>query len=294
MPPPGRDLDRLYQLPLAEFTSARDDLAKHAGPDRAAIRALQKPNLPAWAVNQLYWRERRTYDALVAAAERLRAAQLAALEGRRADVPRAEAEHVGARKNALDRTRKILADAGERASAATLHALAETLDALPGPEPPGRLTKPLKPAGFDALAGLLGGGGRKATGAAVLPFTRAPESRTAAASDAAARRTARQEAAHADAQAKREARAREAEFRTLREALKSAREAARAAEAALRQGRAALAKAERDLTQVKARVSAAEARAAEWTRKVEHRAVAASAAAARRAELERRLAQRGG
>ena len=47
-------LDRLFQLPLDEFTAARNTLAKASGADGAAIRQLSKPPVAAWAVNQLY------------------------------------------------------------------------------------------------------------------------------------------------------------------------------------------------------------------------------------------------
>ena len=43
----------LYQGPLDEFTAARNALAKETGD--SAIKKLEKPNLAAWAVNQLYW-----------------------------------------------------------------------------------------------------------------------------------------------------------------------------------------------------------------------------------------------
>ena len=36
-------IDRLYQLPLDEFTAARNALAKEAGAAGAQIRTLQKP-----------------------------------------------------------------------------------------------------------------------------------------------------------------------------------------------------------------------------------------------------------
>ena len=51
-------IDRLYQLPLDEFTSARNALAKEAGPEAAAIKRLEKPNTAAWAINQLFWKDR--------------------------------------------------------------------------------------------------------------------------------------------------------------------------------------------------------------------------------------------
>jgi hypothetical protein len=61
------EIDRLYQLPLGEFTPARNALAKELGKTDARIKNLQKPNVPAWAVNQLYWRERPLYDRLIKA-----------------------------------------------------------------------------------------------------------------------------------------------------------------------------------------------------------------------------------
>src|SRR2546425_3538571 len=126
-----REIDRLYQLPLREFTGARDELAKRAEANRGAIKRLQKPNAAAWAVNQLYWRERDAYDALVTAAQRLRAAQADALKGKQPDVPRAESAHRAALKTATDRIRHLLADSGETASSAAMNAVRDTLQALP-------------------------------------------------------------------------------------------------------------------------------------------------------------------
>src|SRR5215467_583167 len=59
------EIDRLYQLPLDEFTAARNVLAKQAGGEAGRVRALGKPSVPAWIVNQLYWRDRKVWDALV-------------------------------------------------------------------------------------------------------------------------------------------------------------------------------------------------------------------------------------
>jgi hypothetical protein len=52
------DLDELYTLPIEEFTSARNALAKKltdAGDKDAAavVKKLPKPNIAAWALNQL-------------------------------------------------------------------------------------------------------------------------------------------------------------------------------------------------------------------------------------------------
>ena len=68
------DIDTLYRLSLAEFTDARNAMAKAAGAKGAAIKALEKPSAAAWAVNQLFWKQRRAYDKLIRASERVRAA----------------------------------------------------------------------------------------------------------------------------------------------------------------------------------------------------------------------------
>lgn len=149
------EIDALYRLPPGEFTAARNALAKARGAQGAAIKALEKPSLPAWAVNQLYWRERGAYDALVSAALAMREAHAQVISGRGADVTAAEAAHAAARREAADHVRRLIAAAGEKATPATLDAVAETLQALPSSaEAPGRLTRPLKPLGFSALMAL--------------------------------------------------------------------------------------------------------------------------------------------
>jgi len=148
------ELDRLFQLPLGEFTDARNALAKRLGKDGASVKSLQKPSVPAWAVNQLYWRERSTYDKLIAAADALRAEHRKHISGKAADIRDAEKSHREAVKGAADAVKQILADANEAASQATMAAVTETLEALPSDDPAGRLHRPLKPQGFEALAGL--------------------------------------------------------------------------------------------------------------------------------------------
>lgn len=153
---PEPEIDRLFQLPLDEFTPARNALAKGAGPDAPAIKRLHRPHAAAWAVNQLFWRHRRAYDRLISASERLRAAHGGMLSGQRMDLSKAEQEHREALKAAMDDIRKLMTDGGEKPTAATLTAVNETLQALPHPtETAGRLVRPLKPLGFEALSGLL-------------------------------------------------------------------------------------------------------------------------------------------
>ena len=83
-------IDQLYQLPLGQFTPARNVLAKAAGPRAAEIKGLEKPNAAAWAVNQLFWRERPIYDELIEASQQLRTAYRQQLAGESPDVRAAE------------------------------------------------------------------------------------------------------------------------------------------------------------------------------------------------------------
>lgn len=147
-------IDELYRLPLDEFTAARNALAKEAGPDGREIKSLQKPPVAAWAVNQLYWKRRKDYDALVEAATTLRAAHKAVLAGKGADLRVASQEHEEAIERALEATLEVLREAGQPATDATKHAIQTTLRALPGGDPPGRLTRVLQPGGFEMLAGV--------------------------------------------------------------------------------------------------------------------------------------------
>ena len=149
------EIDRLYQLPLSDFTAARNALAKEVGGgDAARIRTLPKPPITAWAVNQLYWRHGDVWNDLIAAADNARKAHRAVLAGRSGDVRAAGKVHEEAVERALKTTLALLASADHPATDATKHAIATTLRALPGDEPPGRLTRALQPAGFEMLSGL--------------------------------------------------------------------------------------------------------------------------------------------
>ena len=94
--------------------------------------ALEKPSVPAWAVNQLSWRDRRAYDKLIQAAERLRAAHAQTLSGKKVDLSTIELQHKAAVKVATDLVRGVLAAAGNPATPATMKAVIDTLQALPG------------------------------------------------------------------------------------------------------------------------------------------------------------------
>lgn len=149
-------IDDLYRLPLSEFTGARNALAKRLTGDEAKrVRALEKPTVVPWAVNQVYWRARSTYDRLMKSGEKLRAAQIAALEGRDADVRAAGDAHRRAIGEAVAEAERLAATAGAKPAA---DALARTFEALSlattASETPGRLTQTLQPAGLEALLGV--------------------------------------------------------------------------------------------------------------------------------------------
>ena len=148
------EIDKLYQLPLDEFTTARNELAKGSGTDAKRIKALAKPPIAAWAVNQLYWKNPELWNELVAAGENAQRAHRAVLAGRSADVRAAGKVHDEAVEKALRATLKLLEEAGHPAADATKHAIGTTLRALPGDEAAGRFTRPLQPAGFGQLTGL--------------------------------------------------------------------------------------------------------------------------------------------
>jgi hypothetical protein len=104
-----RRVDRLYTLPLHEFTGARNELAKElrAAGDRDAadrVKALRKPSRSAWAINRLRQEDRAVLRSALKAGQQLRAAQSGALSG-------ASGEKLRERARA---ERKAVAEAAER------------------------------------------------------------------------------------------------------------------------------------------------------------------------------------
>jgi len=289
-----QEIDRLYQLPLSEFTPARNALAKQPKVDRAAIGKLQKPSVPAWVINQLYWHRRGAYDAVLRASEQVRSAQAAMIEGRRADSAAAEAAHSAALKAATQHVRQLLSDAGEQASPATMTAVSETLQALPSSEPPGRLTRPLKPMGFEALTRLLAPGATKGSAATILPFASKAGAREAprkapGESPAEAARRERSDAKLREEAARREAQDRAREAKKLADALRDARTAERAAETAATRARAAAVAAKRAHHDLIRGVEEAENEVARLEKEAASKDRAVTEASVARQRLEARL-----
>jgi len=267
------EIARLYQMPLADFTAARNALAKEAGARGAEVKALQKPPVAAWAVNQLFWRKRDVYDLLIGAAGDLRAAHAAVLAGKAGDVRAAGKSHEEAIEGALKATLALLRDGGQPATDATRQAIASTLRALPGTDPPGQLSATLQPGGFEMLAGLPVRG-KPVSHAAVKPAPRPAEAAKLSRADAEADKRAREAVADAERAVRlAEHAARREEF----EAARAAREAEKAEKSAA-DARAALHEAEEALKEAEiAAESADEAKEAAASRAKEADAALAKA-----------------
>ena len=166
------DVDALFRLPLAEFTSARNGLAaqlKKSGraAEAADVKALGKPPVSAWAVNQLYWNHRQAFDKLLGSGERFHKAQSARGGAKVADMRVA----LDARREALTKlselAAQVLRDAGHNPSPDTIHRITTTLEGISayaslddGPDL-GRLTHDVDPPGFESFGSFVSGAGGK-------------------------------------------------------------------------------------------------------------------------------------
>jgi hypothetical protein len=80
--PSEEDIDRLYQLPLEEFTAARNALAKELGGEKGKrVKGLRKPSAAAWALNQAVRREPKLVKEFLEAGGDLRQAHGALMAG---------------------------------------------------------------------------------------------------------------------------------------------------------------------------------------------------------------------
>jgi hypothetical protein len=161
-----REIDRLFELPLDEFTPARNELArrlKREGDKEAAehVQALAKPSMPAWAINQLARQEKAKVKALLEAGTKLRKAQEKALMSSHADTLRAaQAEERRAVRDLTRRAEEMMKESGRPVSRPVIERISSTLGAAAVTEPgrtalkAGRLTSEVKVSGFDALAGI--------------------------------------------------------------------------------------------------------------------------------------------
>jgi hypothetical protein len=154
----------LYGLPLEEFTRARDELARElrkAGNREAAdeVKALRKPSVSAWAVNQLARRHPQELKALVKAGDALRTAQRAAVtRGDAAGLRDAQRAHRERLEELLTTARHDLGTGGQ-----TLQRVAQTLRAASAEKEAskalaaGTLTEDVSQSGFGGMLVLVPG-----------------------------------------------------------------------------------------------------------------------------------------
>jgi len=162
-----QEIDRLFALPLNEFTSARNELARrlrNEGESAAAdeIRALGKPTVSAWAINQLSRCEPAAVGDLLRAGDALRKEQQRLL--REAGKPDSLRDALAKERKAIsaltEGARSVLEKEGRPVTEATLQRIAGTLQAAAVENvgrqllKAGRLTGDLEPTGFEAFAGV--------------------------------------------------------------------------------------------------------------------------------------------
>jgi len=162
------EVDKLYQAPLAEFTAARNALvtrikAAHGADAAAHVKALAKPSIAAWTLNQLYWRHQPEFMALLMAGDGLRLTQQQRLGGAEVDVAPATRARQAAIDALLAHATDLLKEGGHAPTPDMRQRLLGSLDALAaygtGALAPkaGRLTEDVPAPGFAALAALAAG-----------------------------------------------------------------------------------------------------------------------------------------
>ncbi len=224
--------DHLYELPVADFTAARNELAaqlRRAGDREAAeaVKRLSKPSLTAWALNQVSRARPELVAVLLETGATLALAQRGLLAGAAPgqfhDAVRAEREAVN---QVLRAATGVLEASGHSAGKATVDRLEASLHAsAAGGEAAdllraGRLAGDVDPPGFDGFEAFGSPGG-----APVIPLLkRSPASPAASGARPAARESGQEETKRAEQRA--EARRAVSELRRQLSALTE--EAARA------------------------------------------------------------------
>jgi hypothetical protein len=169
-------LDGLFRGPRERFVSERNAAAQRLrtrGRKEAAawLKALARPSISAWAVNQLWWTARAEVEALLDASRHLAEAI------RSGAGPAAQAAAGQARRRALEAligaASDVLAAAGQATGMGTLRKVSTTLEAVAahaalglgeGVPAIGRLTEDLDPPGFELVVGLGAGASIAASG----------------------------------------------------------------------------------------------------------------------------------
>ena len=133
---PDDAVDRLYGLPREEFIGERDALAKELRADgrrdeAAAVKALGKPTVAAWAANQAVRSQKKPARDLWKAGDQLSAAHDAVLAGKGSGAKLREAteRERAAVERLVDAARGLLSASGGDLSEATIERVRETLHA---------------------------------------------------------------------------------------------------------------------------------------------------------------------
>ena len=159
------EVDGLFQLPLPEFTAARNALAsklqKAGDKDIAAqVKGLTKPPVSAWVVNQLYWRNREAFDRLLTAGARLRQAQASQLAGHVTNLRELLTTHRETLTELSKQASALLSQSGHQPSPDVMRRVTMTLEGLAaqglleGAPAAGRLTADVDPPGFETISAL--------------------------------------------------------------------------------------------------------------------------------------------
>ena len=122
--------DRLYGLPLAEFTPARDARSKELKTDdkelSTQVKSLRKPSIAAWVVNVLVRHETEQVDQVLAVGAALREAQ-SSLDGDELRALTRQRRHLTAA--VTTRARGLAAELGARVTPAVADQVEATLTA---------------------------------------------------------------------------------------------------------------------------------------------------------------------
>jgi hypothetical protein len=133
---PADAVDRLYGLPREDFVGERDALAKELRADgrrdeAAAVKALSKPTVAAWAANQAVRSQKKSARDLWKAGDQLSAAHDAVLAGKGSGGKLREAteRERAAVERLVEAARGLLSASGGDLSEATIERVRETLHA---------------------------------------------------------------------------------------------------------------------------------------------------------------------
>lgn len=288
-----KDLDALFKLPLAGFTGARNTLAAGLkktgrGDDAARVKALAKPPVSAWVVNQLYWNHRAVFDRLIASGERFHKAQSS---GKVADMRTALDGRREALTHLSDLATSVLRDADHNPSLDIIRRVNSTLEAMSvyasrsdAPRP-GQLTHDVDPPGFESFGSFVPPAGTKKEAPRPTPSKKEKEGATAT----RPKIETGQDARRVEEKRKANIAAAKVSLESAKRGLAKARSKAQSLEAAQKKAEAEAEKAEKHRRDVERSLEKAKAVSEDATRRARSVAVEAGEAATAFADAERSI-----